>query len=192
MEEHEWKILKEFSMLLKIGIGLIVLILAFVTFVSSRPGSFRIERSALVSAPPEKVFPLINDFHQWKRWSPWEKLDPNMKTSFSGPEAGPGSSYAWSGNGKAGEGRMTIQESKPAELVSVTLEFTKPMKATNKTKFSLSPAAGGTMVKWEMTGKNGFMGKAFSVFANMDKMVGGDFEKGLAALNTEAQAEAKK
>jgi uncharacterized protein YndB with AHSA1/START domain len=179
-------------MLLKIIVGLVILIIGFVGFVASRPGDFRIERNALIGAPPEAVFPLINDFHQWKRWSPWEKLDPDMKKSFSGPTAGPGSSYAWSGNGKAGEGRMTVNESKPAEFVSITLEFKKPMTATNKTVFRLSPENGKTMVKWEMTGKNGFMGKAFSVFMNMDKMVGGDFEKGLATLGTEAQAEAKK
>jgi uncharacterized protein YndB with AHSA1/START domain len=179
-------------MLLKIGIAIVVLIVALVVYVVSRPADFRIERSALISAPSEAVFPLINDFHQWKRWSPWEKLDPDMKTEFSGPAVGPGSSYAWQGNGKAGEGRMTIDESKPTEFVSITLEFAKPMKATNKTTLSLSPVASGTMVKWEMTGRNGFMGKAFSTFMNMDKMVGGDFEKGLAALNTEAQTEAKK
>jgi hypothetical protein len=179
-------------MLLKIGGGVLILILVLVAVIASRPADFRIERSALVSAPSEAVFPLLNDFHQWNRWSPWEKMDPTMKKTFSGPEQGPGSSYAWSGNSKAGEGRMTVEQSKPGKMVSIKLEFMKPMTATNQTIFTLSPETGGTMVSWVMTGKNGFMGKAFSIFMNMDKMVGGDFEKGLASLNTEAQMEAQK
>ena len=176
----------------KIGIAALVLILAFIVFVATRPGSFHIERSAQINAPGDVVFSMINDFHQWGKWSPWDKLDPNMTKSFEGSPAGPGAIYAWTGNDKAGAGRMTILDSKAAEFVSIKLEFLKPFAATNQATFKLTPSDAGTKVSWSMEGTNGFMGKAFSVFVDMDAMVGKDFEQGLANLNTVAQAEAKK
>ncbi len=175
----------------KIGISVVVLIAILVIFIATRPAAFHIERSAQVDAPPEAVFPLINDFHQWAKWSPFEKLDPDMKKTFEGAEAGPGAIYTWSGNSSAGVGRMTIEESKPGERVDIKLEFTKPMKATNQAIFTLKPTESGTRVTWSMDGNNGFMGKAVTLFMNMDSMVGTQFEEGLANLNTAAKATAQ-
>jgi hypothetical protein len=143
-----------------------------------------------VNAPAEVIFPLINDLHQWVRWSPYEKLDPNMKRAFEGPPAGPGASSSSEGNSKAGAGRMTITESKPGELVSLRLEFVRPFKAINQANLTLMPAAAGTKVSWIMEGKNTLMGKVISPF--MDGMIGKDFEQGLINLSTLAQEEMKK
>jgi hypothetical protein len=171
-------------------VGAVLLVIVVVVgFIATRPESFRIERSAPISASPEVVFSLINDFHHWGRWSPWEKLDPAMKKTFEGAAAGPGAIYAWAGNSKVGEGRMTLLESKPGELVTIKLEFFKPFKATNQATFQLRPTAAGSQVHWIMDGKKNFMMKAFTIFMDMDKMVGKDFEEGLANLNTAAQAE---
>ena len=167
--------------------GFAVVIAAGAAFIATRPDDFRIERSAEVAAPPEAVFPLINDFHEWNRWSPFEKMDPAMKRTFDGPSSGVGAKYAWTGNDQAGEGHMTIEESKPAQLVSIKLEFTKPMAATNQAIFRLEPSGSGTRVTWSMEGKNSFVGKAFSTLMDMDKMVGGEFEKGLASLGAAAK-----
>ncbi|WP_257461823.1 SRPBCC family protein [Archangium lipolyticum] len=179
-------------MAIKIGIAVLVLVVGAIAFISTRPDSFRIERSARISAPPEVVFAMINDFHQWGQWSPYDKLDPNMKRSFEGPTAGPGASYSWNGNDKAGAGRMTILESTPGERVYLKLEFLRPFEATNTTTFTLTKSEAGTQVSWIMEGKNNFMGKAFSAFMDMDALVGKDFEKGLADLDTAARAEALK
>ncbi|WNG41592.1 SRPBCC family protein [Archangium minus] len=179
-------------MAIKIGIVVVlVLIVGVFAFISTRPENFRVERSAQINAPAEVVFALINDFHQWGQWSPYEKLDPNMTKSFEGPVSGPGASYAWSGD-KSGAGRMTIVESKPGERVSLKLEFFKPFEATNMTTFTLVTSGTGTRVSWVMEGKNSVMAKALSAFMDMDAMVGKDFEQGLAHLDTAAQAEARK
>jgi hypothetical protein len=167
-----------------------VVVVAAMVYLGTRPERFRIERSALISAPAEVVFPLINDFHQWARWSPWEKLDPKMEKTFGGPTAQPGSTYAWSGNSKAGSGRITLMESKPGELVSIKLEFFKPLPATNQGSFTLAPSGGATRVTWSMEGKNTLMGKVMSPF--MDGIVGKEFERGLASMDTEAQAEMRR
>lgn len=176
----------------KIGIGLLVLFIGLLAFIATRPDTFRLERSAEISAPPEVVYGLINDFHHWGEWSPWDKLDPNLKRTFEGPAEGPGAVYSWVGNDDVGEGRMTIEDSAPSERVAIKLEFIKPFAATNQTVFTLVPAAGGTRVTWSMEGKNNFMSKAFSVFVDMDSMVGKDFEKGLASLDTAAQSAQEK
>jgi hypothetical protein len=167
-----------------------VILAVLLAFVASRPAKFRIERSAQVHAPSHTVFALLNDFHEWSKWSPWEKLDRNMKKMFSGASAGPGAEYAWVGNSKAGEGNMTILSSTANETVSIQLRFLKPFPATNVSTFKLSPASSGTTVHWIVEGENGFAGKAFSLIVNMDKMLGKDFEEGLANLNTAAQAAA--
>jgi hypothetical protein len=165
-----------------IGIGVAVLVIAAaVIFIGTRPDTFRIERSALIGAPAAAVFPMINDFHQWNRWSPWEKVDPNMQRTFEGASAGLGAVYSWSGNSKAGSGRITMTESKPDRLVAIKLEFFKPFAATRQGRFLLVPSAGGTQVTWSMEGKNNLMGKVMAPF--MDGMVGKEFEKGLANLN---------
>ncbi len=176
-----------------IGIAvLVVIVVGLLAFIGSRPEDFHIERSRQINAPGDVVFSMINDLHQWERWSPYEKLDPNMQKTFVGPAAGPGASYAWNGNNQAGEGRMTIVESKPGELVSMDLEFTRPFACKNKVNFELAPAATGTRVSWIMEGKNNLIGKAFSALFDMDAMVGKEFENGLANLNTVAQAEVQK
>jgi uncharacterized protein YndB with AHSA1/START domain len=172
----------------KILIGLAVIIAILVVVIAMQPADFKIERSTTIKAPPASVFALVNDFHKWEVWSPWAKLDPNMKATYEGPAAGPGAKYSWVGDSKVGEGRMTIEDSRPPELVKIRLEFLKPFAATSDTEFNFKPEGNGTKVTWTMSGKNGFMPKAFGLFMNMDKMVGGDFEKGLAQMKFAAEA----
>lgn len=178
-------------MLRKIGLVLLGIIVLFVAVIVTRPAEYRVERSASMSAPPAVVFDFVNDFHKWETWSPWEKLDASMKKTFDGPPAGVGAVYAWTGNDKVGEGRMTITESRPSESVVIKLEFIKPFAATCITTFNFSPQSAGTKVTWTMEGTNNFVAKAFSLFMNMDNMVGKDFEKGLAQLRTQAEAAAR-
>jgi hypothetical protein len=172
-----------------IGVAVVILILAVV--IALQPPHFRVTRSAVMAAPPETIFAQVNDFHNWRAWSPWEKMDPEMERTYEGPSAGTGAKYAWSGNSDVGEGRMTITDSRPSELVRMKLEFLKPMEATNETEFTFEPEGDGTQVTWTMSGKNGFVGKAFCLFMSMDKMVGGQFKEGLANLKSVAEAEAK-
>jgi uncharacterized protein YndB with AHSA1/START domain len=173
----------------KIGIALLVLLAILLVVVATRPSDFHIERSLSVAVPPDRVFPHVNDFHAWAAWSPWEKLDPRMQRTFTGPTSGPGASYDWrSDNGKVGEGHMTIQGSKPPSHIAIRLDFIKPMTATNAINFSFIPEGAGAKVTWAMDGHHGFMGKAFSLFMSMDKLVGGDFERGLAALKSVSES----
>jgi hypothetical protein len=174
------------------GIVVIVLIIAiFCVVVAMQPTHYTVERSATINAPAPVVFAQVNDFHKWQAWSPWEKLDPNMKKEFSGAAAGNGAVYSWVGNNDVGEGRMTITDSRPSDLIKIKLEFVKPFTATNATDFTFTPQGNQTNVKWTMSGDNNFVAKAFSMFMNMDKMVGGDFEKGLAQMKTISEAAAK-
>jgi uncharacterized protein YndB with AHSA1/START domain len=175
-------------MIKKILIGLVVILGVLAIVIALQPTDFRITRTATIAAPPATIFAQVNDFHQWDAWSPWAKLDPAMKTTFDGPAEGPGALYTWSGNNDVGEGRMTIAESHPSDLVRIKLEFLKPFAATNTTEFTFKPEGGQTLVTWTMTGTNNFPAKAFGLFMNMDKMVGGDFEKGLAQLKAVAEA----
>ncbi|MDB5309466.1 MAG: hypothetical protein JWO38_3668 [Gemmataceae bacterium] len=174
-----------------IGIAVLVVVLfaALLIYIGTRPASFHIERSAQIDAPGDVVFSIINDLHQWGRWSPYDKRDPAMQKTFEGSPTGPGAVYSWNGNGKVGAGRMTILESKPGALVSMKLEFFRPFKGTNQVRFRLVPSGAGTRVSWIMDGKYTFMTKAFSLVMDMDKMIGKDFEQGLANLNTVAHAE---
>ncbi|MBL8179147.1 MAG: SRPBCC family protein [Bryobacterales bacterium] len=174
-------------MLTKILIGVLCAAGALAAVVAMQPAQFEVTRKARIAAPPEKVFAMVNDFHRWEAWSPWEKLDPAMKKTFSGPEAGAGASYAWVGNSDVGEGRMTITESHPQQHIRIRLEFLKPFAATNQTEFRFTPAANEVEVSWTMTGENNFISKAFCLFlGGMDKMIGPDFEKGLTQLRTAA------
>ena len=175
-----------------IAIGIAILFGLFLAFVASRPNQFRIERTGLVQASPAVVFAIINDFRQWERWSPWEKLDPNMQKTFSGPTAGPGATHTWSGNSKAGAGRNTIIDSKANEYVAMKLEMLKPFPSTNQVRLEIKPVANGSNVTWSMEGTHNFMAKGIMLFMNMDSMVGKDFEAGLANLNRVAQANAAK
>jgi uncharacterized protein YndB with AHSA1/START domain len=178
-------------MLIKILIALAAIIVVLLIVVALQPSDFRILRSAVIGAPPAAVFPHVNDLHLWEEWSPWAKLDPNAKSTFDGPPAGIGASMAWAGNNKVGEGRMTITESRPNDLIRFRLDFFKPMKATNDSEFTFKPQGNQTAVTWSMSGKNNFMGKAFGLIVNCDRMIGSKFEKGLAQLNTVATAGVK-
>ncbi len=179
-------------MLRKVLIGFAALIVVLLVVIATRPSTYRVERSTRIAAPPDVVFGLVNDFHAWDRWSPWAKLDPTMKTTYGGPPSGVGATYAWTGNAKVGEGNMRITESRPAQEVGIRLEFIKPMPGVSQTEFSFRPESGGTQVSWVMSGTNNFLGKAFTLFADMDAMIGKDFEKGLAAMRTEAEADARR
>jgi hypothetical protein len=135
-----------------------------------------------------KIYPLINDFRNWPKWSPWAQMDKEMKTSFAGPEVGVGSSYSWAGNQQVGEGKMTIMENSPNAFVKIKLEFFKPFAAQNFAEFTLIPEAGGVKVSWSMAGRLGFTEKMAHIIMNMDKMVGGEFEKGLNQIKALAEA----
>jgi uncharacterized protein YndB with AHSA1/START domain len=166
-----------------IVLGIIVVLLAgLLGYAASKPDSFRIERSATINAPPEKVFNLINDFHNWASWSPWEKLDPAMTKTHSGTASGLGAVYEWEGNKKVGKGRMEITEAVPASKVRIKLDFFKPFEAHNTAEFTLAGQGQSAHVNWAMIGQMPFMFKVMSVFFSMDKMVGKDFETGLANM----------
>jgi hypothetical protein len=171
-------------MLLYILIGIVAVVIVFVIVVALQPADFRVVRSTKIAAPPPVVFAQVNDFHKWEAWSPWAKIDPTCKYDYQGPAAGVGTVFTWAGNKKVGEGRMTILESRPSDLIRIKLEFLKPFQATNAAEFTFVSEGGQTVVTWTMSGKNNFVFKAFSLFVNCDKMVGADFEKGLAAMKT--------
>jgi hypothetical protein len=171
-------------MLTTVAIAIGVLIAALLLFASTKPGSFRVERSTAVQAPPERIFPLINDFHNWAGWSPFEKLDPAMKKTFTGAPNGRGAVYQWAGSGKAGEGRMEITDARAASQVTIDLRFLKPFPGHNTAEFTLAPQGSATNVTWAVFGPMTFMGKLMCVFVSMDKMLGKDFAEGLANLKT--------
>jgi uncharacterized protein YndB with AHSA1/START domain len=175
-------------MLKKILIGLAVILAGLLIAAAFQPNEFKVMRSATLSAPPAKVFALVNELKKWEAWSPWEKLDPAMKRTYEGPKAGLGAVYGWSGNNQVGEGRMTIIESKPSERVSFRMDFEKPMKDTCTADFTFKPEGKGTVVTWTMAGQNHYLSKVMCLFMDMDKMVGGQFEKGLAELEKAATA----
>ena len=168
-----------------IGIAAVIVVLGVV--VATRPATFHVERSITIAAPAESAFAQVNDFHAWGSWSPWEKKDPQMKRTFDGAPAGAGATYAWAGNNEVGEGRMTIERSVEPSLVAIKLEFLKPFAATNAATFTFTPGPAGTKVTWAMDGRNNFVAKAVHLVMDMNKMVGGDFERGLAALKTVAE-----
>jgi hypothetical protein len=159
-------------------------VVIFLAVVALQPSDFRIERSATMAAPAPAVFAQVNDLRSWQAWSPWEKIDPQLKRTYEGPQAGTGAAYAWAGNQDVGEGRMTITESRPGERILINLEFFKPFAATNTAEFSFKPAGDATAVTWSMTGKNNFLSKAICLFVNMDRMVGGMFEQGLQQMKS--------
>ncbi len=171
----------------KVVTVLLLLIVLLVAFIATRPAHYHVERSAVIPAPAEVVFAQINDLHRMNEWSPWAKLDPHMVLTYAGPDSGVGASYHWTSS-KLGDGRMTITESAPGQRVACRLEFVKPIPATSTVSLTLSPQAGGTNVVWAMDGESGFFGKAMSLFASNDKMIGPDFERGLANLKTVVEA----
>jgi Polyketide cyclase / dehydrase and lipid transport. len=178
------------SLLWKILIGLAAVIVLFLIVVATRPSEYRVSRSAVINATPDTVFPHVNELRKWEAWNPWGKVDPNMKLTYEGPEAGVGASYLWAGDSSVGEGKATITDSKPAELVRLKLDFYKPMPGTSDAEFTFKPQGAATEVTWAMSGKNNFLGKIVCMFMNMDKMMGEQFEKGLADMKTAVEATA--
>ena len=171
----------------KIALGLLVAIVALLAFAATRPDNFRVERSTTIKAPPAKVFALLNDFHKFGSWSPWEHLDPGMKRTISGPTSGVGSVYAWDGNDAAGAGRMEILQSVPDSKVVIKLDFIKPFEGHNTTEHTLQGQGDQTTVTWAMHGPSPYLMKLIGIFVSMDSMVGKDFERGLSNLKREAE-----
>ena len=169
--------------------GLIVasLLAAVLGWAATKPDTFRVERTRTMQAPPEKIVAMLEDFRQWRSWSPFEKLDPAMERGYSGPQSGKGAVYTWKGNSKAGEGRMEIVDVSPSR-VTMKLEFQRPFKASNVIEFLLQPAGNETSVTWTMQGPSLYIGKVMGLFISMDKMIGKDFESGLANLKQRVEA----
>jgi len=164
-----------------------VLILAVLIIAATRPGTFRVQRSASIKAPPERIFLLIDDFHSWGLWSPWENIDPALKRTFTGAPSGKGAMYAWEGNSKVGTGSMEITESTPSSRILIKLDFFRPFEAHNVTDFTLAPKGDGTEVVWLMHGPQPYLSKIMGMFFSMEKIVGGQFETGLANLKAAAE-----
>jgi uncharacterized protein YndB with AHSA1/START domain len=174
--------------MLKIILILIVLLIAVVLILAAlKPDTFRVARTTRIRAPAEKVFALINDFNRWVAWSPWEKMDPALQRIYSGPVSGKGSVYEWKGNKKVGEGRMEILESSPASRIAIKLDFIKPFEAHNTAEFTFMPQGDETGVTWTMQGSTPFIGKIMHVFVDMDRLIGKDFEAGLANMKAAAE-----
>lgn len=175
------------KILLRILVVLVIAIAAVLIYAATKPDTFRVERTASIKAPPERVFALINDFPSWQSWSPWEGLDPNMKRTMSATPQGKGAVYEWDGNNDVGKGRMEIVESAPPSKVGIQLDFFRPFEAHNTAEFTLAPEGDATRVTWAMYGPMPYASKVISVFSSMDQMIGKDFEAGLAALKTVAE-----
>ena len=173
-------------MVRKIALTLFLLItaavIAILAIAGTRPATFHVERDTLTNAPPQTVFSLVNDLNRFHEWSPWQQLDPNLKSSIEGSGVGAGSTYSWTGNDQVGEGRMSITASTPANHVTLKLEFLKPWKSTTDMHFRIVPDGNGSRVTWAMDGTNNFMAKVMSLFMSMDRAIGKDFEHGLANL----------
>ena len=175
-------------MLIKTLIALAGIAIVGVVVVATRPAQFHLARTARIAAKPPAVFAQVNDFHQWDAWNPWAKLDPAMKQSYAGAPAGVGAVYTWAGNSRVGEGRMTLTESRPSDLIRIKMEFLKPFASTSTAEFTFRPEGDHTVVTWSMEGRNNFMAKAIHLVMNMDRMIGGQFEKGLAQMKAAAEA----
>lgn len=174
-------------MLKKILIVLVLAIAGVLIYAATKPDTFQVQRKATIAAPPDKVFALIDDFHRWGEWSPWEKLDPAMTRTFDGPASGQGAVYAWKGNKDVGQGRMEITESTPPNRLAIKLDFITPFESNNVTEFVLTPKDGGTEVTWTMRGPSPYITKLMDTFMSMDTMIGRDFEAGLANMKTIAE-----
>ncbi len=179
-------------MLIKILIGLAVLLAIILVVAAVQPKDYRVARSTSVVAPASIPFTYANDLHRWLEVSPYAKFDAACKYTFEGPSSGVGASMTWAGNSRVGEGRMTIIESRPHELVRMRLEFIKPFASTGIAEFTFQPQNGQTAVTWSMSGEKIFVTKVMGLIMSMDKMLGGQFEEGLAAIKTRSEAEAKK
>jgi len=169
-----------------IGGVIVVAVVIMLIYAATRPDSFRVQRSASIKAPPEKVFPLLNDFHRYGEWSPFEKMDADMKRTYSGANTGKGAAYAWESTGKAGIGRMEITDSSPSSI-KINLDFVKPFTARNKVEYTLQPKGDTTDVTWAMHGDSPYISKLMGIFFNFDKLIGSDFETGLANIKAIAE-----
>ena len=165
---------------------LVIVLVAMLAYAATKPSTYRVERSTRVKASPEKILSLIKDFHEWAQWSPYEKLDPDMSRTFSGPEQGPGAVYEWNGDGNVGQGRMEILEVTP-EKVTIKLDFLRPMEGHNTAEFTLEPQGEETKVTWLMSGPSKLVTKVMSTYFNLDGMIGNQFEEGLANMKTVAE-----
>lgn len=174
-------------MLKIVSIVIAVVVAAVLLFAATRPDTFQVQRMASIKAPPEKIFPLINDFNRWGAWSPWEKKDPGMKRTFGAVTVGKGAVYAWDGNKDVGQGSMEITESAPSSRLAIRLSFMKPFEARNNVEFSLEPKGESTQVTWTMHGPVPYISKIIHMFVDIDHMVGADFEAGLASLKAIAE-----
>lgn len=172
-----------------IVIVVVILIGTALIFASTKPDTFRIQRATSIKASPERIFALINDLPSHGAWSPWEKKDPEMKRTYSGPSSGKGAMYEWDGNRNIGKGRMEIMESSPSSKVTLKLDFIKPFEAHNVAEFILDAKGNATDVTWAMYGPNTYISKVMSLFFSIDKMVGKEFETGLANLKTLTESE---
>lgn len=179
---------KKKSVLMPILLALSAIVVGLVIVIAMQPADFRVERSAKIPAPPAEVFAQVNDFHAWKEWSPWAKLDPQSKETYEGPAAGTGAIFKWSGNNEVGEGMMTLTDSQPNDLIRIKLEFIRPFADTSTTEFTFKPEGDQTLVTWSMFGQHTFMSKAMCLVVSMDKMVGGSFEQGLAQMKSVVEA----
>jgi hypothetical protein len=165
-------------------------IAALLLYAATRPDSFRVQRSIRIRAAPEEIFAILSDFRNWADWSPWEKLDPSMEKTWQGTSSGVGAVYAWAGNSKVGQGRMEIMEASAPNRLLIKLDFFKPFEAHNMTEYSLETTGDSTEVSWAMYGPNRFFSKIMGLFFSMDRMVGGQFEEGLARLQALAERQA--
>jgi hypothetical protein len=178
-------------MLFYILIGIAAILAVLIVVIATRPGEFRVSRSATMSAPPATIFAHVNDFHQWEAWSPWAKLDPNCKNSFEGPSAGKGAIFRWDGDKNVGAGTMKIVESRPNELIRIQLDFIRPFAGTSNVEFTFKPYGDRTDVTWSIAGKNNLIGKAIGLVFDCEKMIGGNYEQGLANIKSIVEDTAK-
>jgi hypothetical protein len=171
-----------------IAIVLAVAIVILLVYASTRPDTFRVQRTASINAPADRIFPLINEFDNWTAWSPYEHRDPNLKRTRSGPQSGKGAIYEWDGNKNVGQGRMEVLDSAPPSKVLIKLDFFRPFRATNTAEFTLQPRGGATDVTWAMYGPVPYFAKIMHMFCNVDRMCGRDFEAGLASMKARLEA----
>ena len=174
-------------MVMTIAVVVAVAVASVLAFAAGKPDTFRVQRTTSIKAPPEKIFPLIDDFRSWVSWSPYENRDPDMQRTYGALTSGKGATYAWDGNRNVGQGNMEILDSAPPSKIRIKLDFIKPFEGHNTAEFTLEPAGDSTTVTWAMYGPQPFMAKFMTMFFNMDKMIGKDFEVGLANLKAAAE-----
>jgi carbon monoxide dehydrogenase subunit G len=175
-------------MLKKILIVLAAIVLIFMVVVAMQPSELHVERTAEIAAPQGEVFAQVNDFRKWEAWSPWAKLDPAANVAFEGPPDGQGTAMTWAGNDEVGEGKMTLVESRPSELVKIKVDFVKPFEGSSTSQFAFKPNGDRTQVTWTMNAQQNFLEKALCLIMNGKKMIGADMEKGLSQLKSTAES----